>query len=180
MEETWKSVVGYEGLYEVSNLGNVRSVDRYVHSEYRSHTVKGISIKQHLGKDGYMFVTLSKDGNKKSYKVHRLVAQAYIPNPEDLPQVNHMDEDKCNNVVTNLEWCTAKYNVNYGTGRERLYKTKLSKGIITGLTRKEWNEQYYLKNRDHLITKHKEYQNLNKEKHRLYMQEYRKRKGESI
>lgn len=105
MTETWKDIKGYEGLYQVSNCGNVFG--------------KRKEIKQFKDKGGYLKVTLT-DGNKlKSFGVHRLVAQAFIPNPDNLPQVNHKDENKENNCVDNLEWCTAKYNSNYGTRNRR-------------------------------------------------------------
>lgn len=92
-EEIWKDVVGYEGLYKVSNLGNVYS--NYVHR----------SLKQGNHRDGYKFVILNKNGKSKYMSVHRLVATAFIPNQDDLPEVNHKDEDKTNNCVDNLEWC---------------------------------------------------------------------------
>lgn len=100
-EEIWKDVVGYEGLYKVSNLGNVYS--NYVHR----------SLKQGNHRDGYKFVILNKSGKSKYMSVHRLVATAFIPNQDNLPEVNHKDEDKTNNCVDNLEWCNYSYNATY-------------------------------------------------------------------
>ena len=111
--EEWKDVKGYEGLYQVSNLGNVRSLDRRVkHSVYGYMNVKGKTLSQHS--DGeYLKVKLSKDGKMKTHKVHRLVATAFIDNPNELPAVNHIDCDKFNNSVDNLEWCTISYNMQH-------------------------------------------------------------------
>ncbi len=113
MEENWRFIPGYEGLYEVSNLGNVRSVTAKI---YRNNGTTYIRRGKLLGiRDfgKYTQVILSKQGNAKCYGVHRLVAQAFIPNPDNLPCVNHKDEDRTNNCVDNLEWCTYKYNNEY-------------------------------------------------------------------
>ena len=124
MNEIWKPVVGYEGLYEVSNLGRVKSLN------YRRTGKEGIlSLKPN--ERGYVCVKLSKNGKKKDYKVHRLVAEAFIPNPNNLPQVNHKIDDfehRSDNRVENLEWCTAEYNANYGTRNKKLSK-KVSKSM---------------------------------------------------
>lgn len=101
--EIWKDVVGYEGLYQISNLGRVKSVRQN----------KLMSLKRC---QGYLRVGLRHRGKEqRSYFVHRLVAEAFIPNPHNYPQINHKDECRTNNNVENLEWCTAKYNCNYGT-----------------------------------------------------------------
>ena len=118
-KEYWKPVVGYEGLYEVSNWGRVKSLNY-------NHTGKGKILKQNQIMNGYKSVMLCKDGKRKNYLVHRLVAEAFIPNPDNLPQVNHKDENKTNNNVDNLEWCDAKYNHNYGTINERISKSQIN------------------------------------------------------
>lgn len=119
MEESWLPAVGYEGLYEVSNKGNVRSLFRYKKQLIPSK-----------GNNGYLSVELFKDKHRKRVLVHRLVAIAFIPNPENLPQVNHKDENRHNNSVENLEWCSAKYNMNYGEGgKTRHLKIDYSKPV---------------------------------------------------
>lgn len=118
MDEVWKDIEGYEGLYQVSNLGNVRSLNYGRTGE--------IKLLKQSTDCGYKRVMLYKDGERERYLVHRLVAMTFIPNPDDLPQVNHKDEDKSNNNVNNLEWCTGEYNMNYGSIKERLSES--SKG----------------------------------------------------
>lgn len=108
--EQFKTILGYEGLYEVSNFGNVKSL------WYGKDKI----LKPQADGGGYLFVWLCKDGKQKIHKVHRLVASAFIPNPDNLSQVNHKDEDKTNNRVDNLEWCTQEYNLNYGTRNTRV------------------------------------------------------------
>ena len=105
-----KDIKGYEGLYAVTENGQVWS--------YRSQ----IFLKPMANKDGYLRVGLNKDGIKKQFMVHRLVGEAYIPNPEGLPQIGHKDETRDNNCVSNLYWTTAKENCNYGQHRERKSK----------------------------------------------------------
>ena len=120
MQEIWKDVKGFEGFYQVSNLGRVRSLDRIAVSENRStQKIKGAIKKVKVGKNGYYMVMFYKDSKYKCAYVHRLVAQAFIPNPDNLPQVNHKDEIRTNNCVDNLEWCDSKYNNNYGTKIDR-------------------------------------------------------------
>jgi len=115
MSEAWADIKGYEGLYQVSTLGRIKSLPR-----------RGTYSKAHILKvsgdgNGYLQVGLCKNSSYKGYKVHRLVAQAFIPNPDNLPEVNHKDENKSNCQVSNLEWCDRAYNVNYGN---RTNKTK--------------------------------------------------------
>lgn len=115
--EIWKPIKEYEGLYEVSSFGNVRSIKR--------NTTNGKIMKLQKTKTGYYRVGLCKNNKVKCYSVHRLVAQAFIPNLNNLPQVNHKNECKTNNNVENLEWCTMLYNVRYGTGIERQAKARI-------------------------------------------------------
>ena len=110
--ETWKDITGYEGLYQVSDFGDVRSLN------YR-HTGQVRVLKQRIYKGGYLQVHLCKDGKKKLHLVHRLVATAFIENPDNLPCINHKDEDKTNNIVSNLEYCDHAYNNRYGTRIQR-------------------------------------------------------------
>ena len=110
--ETWKDIKGYEGIYQVSNLGRVKSLPVKSKTKY----FKGGILKTSVDKVGYVCVSLSR----KTYKVHRLVAEAFIDNPYDYRCVNHKDEDKTNNRVDNLEWCTHKYNNNYGTRNKKI------------------------------------------------------------
>ena len=131
MVEIWKDVPGYEGIYVVSSFGRVRSLQRTRKGSYGSIMVVNERILNHkIDKDGYHIVTLSKEGKTKCIGVHRLVAQAFLPNPDNLPQINHKNEDKSNNFVDNLEWCTVKYNNTYGTRIERGLETKLKNGVI--------------------------------------------------
>jgi hypothetical protein len=117
--EEWRDIKGYEGLYQVSNLGRVKSLSRTIErSKYGSIFVSEKILSTNSTK-GYLYVSLCKCGKQKRVRVHRLVAEAFIPNQDNLPEVNHKDENKENNAVSNLEWCTNKYNCNYGTGRER-------------------------------------------------------------
>ena len=118
MKEIWKDIEGYEG-YQVSNMGRVRS---FKYGKVRI-------LKPVANKNGYLKVQLYKNNSLKTIFIHRLVAMAFIPNPNNLPQVNHKDEDKTNNIVSNLEWCDAKYNSNYGTARKRMIE-KIQKVVI--------------------------------------------------
>ena len=114
MKEVWKDVVGYEGIYEVSNIGNVRSLDRCVSGKLNSkHFVKGKVFKLQKSHKGYKTVILHKHGKASQKQVHRLVAEAFISNPFNLPQVNHKDTNKENNCVNNLEWITNYDNMQH-------------------------------------------------------------------
>ena len=112
MKEQWKPIAGYEGIYEVSNKGRVKSLDRVVNSARIGFTakIKGQILKQRAQRDRYYRVGLSAHGKTRHYSVHRLVALAFIENPHNKEQVNHIDRDKLNNKVENLEWVTAREN----------------------------------------------------------------------
>jgi len=110
--EEWRDIEGYEGYYQISNLGRVKSLPRY---SFQNHWLNERILNQQDNKKGYMYVDLyNTDSFSKKFYIHRLVAQAFIPNPLNLPKINHKDEKPSNNFVDNLEWCTQKYNCNYG------------------------------------------------------------------
>ena len=128
MIEIFKDIEGYEGLYQISNYGNVKSLGN---CKYKKDKI----LKYSKDKDGYLYVGLCKNGKHKYIKIHRLVAEAFIENPNNYQQVNHKDEDKTNNHVTNLEWCTPKYNSNYGTRIQRVIESqsRMVECIETGI-----------------------------------------------
>ena len=118
--EIWKDIKGYEGLYQVSNMGRIKSL-----GNNKTRKEKILSLKP--SNNGYIKVYLCKNGKQKPFSVHRLVAQAFLPNPDNLPEVNHIDENKENNHVKNLEWCDRKYNMTYGTRNERASASRKGK-----------------------------------------------------
>ena len=128
MEEVWKDIKGYEGLYQVSNKGRVKSMDRYADNngalQFRPERILKQNI-QDTGTNKRCAVTLSKDGKVKRIRVHRLVAEAFIPNPENKPQIDHIDTDSTNNVVDNLRWVTPKENMNNPLTRKRQSEVKM-------------------------------------------------------
>lgn len=114
MEEVWKDINGYDGVYQVSNLGRIRTKDRMLKREYHNGYVrKGQLIKMHEDKDGYLRVNLYKNGKPKTGLIHRLVAQTFIPNPNNLPQVNHKNLNKQDNRIENLEWISLEDNIKH-------------------------------------------------------------------
>lgn len=118
-EEIWKDIPNFEGTYQVSNLGRIRSLDRIVECEHG--VVRKLSGKiMKLSPGVYLRAHLYKEGKSYLISVHRLVAEAFIPNPDNLPMVNHKDENKHNNHFENLEWCTRQYNINYGSCIEKM------------------------------------------------------------
>jgi len=130
-EEVWKDISGFEGYYQVSNLGRVRSLDRKFWSEKRgtfcSNEGRVLKLRESRG---YLNITLHKKYKPITRLVHRLVAEAFIPNPKNLEYVNHKDENKSNNRLENLEWCTAKYNSYYGENSRT--RPIIGTNILTG------------------------------------------------
>ena len=150
MKEEWKIIEDTFGKYSVSNLGNVRINEHYteitpskVNPLGKAKLYKQQQVKQYLNCSGYKIVYLQvSKGNRIIRPVHRLVAQAFIPNPNNLPFVNHKDETKYNNCVSNLEWCDPKYNANYGTRNDRLRKSngrKVAQYTLDGEFVKIWD-----------------------------------------
>lgn len=124
-EEIWKPMAGFEDKYEISSLGNIRTIPRII----PTHNNGYVEIKQEMKKfnkhyKGCFLVNVKIKGKTKKLYVHRLVAQTFIPNPNGYKYVNHKDENKENNSVDNLEWCTAKYNNTYGTRLDRIKNTR--------------------------------------------------------
>lgn len=129
MEEVWKDIVGYEGLYQISNLGRVKSLN------YK-HTGKERILKDRKTNKGYLRAVLYKEGKQKQFLVHRLVAEAFVPNPENKPCIDHIDTNPLNNVCTNLRWVTQKENCNNSLSKEHYSKTK------KGKKRKPFSEEH--------------------------------------
>ncbi|EOU1476299.1 HNH endonuclease [Clostridium perfringens] len=126
--EIWKDIEDFENTYQVSNLGRVKSLNY-------CNTKKEKVLKNIKDKDGYLVICLSNKSKKRNFKIHRLVSQAFLDNPNNYPQVNHKNENKEDNRVENLEWVTPKENLNYGTRLERVKKSlknnpKRSKCVI--------------------------------------------------
>ena len=122
MKEIWRDIKGYEGKYQVSNMGRVKSLN------YKN-TGKERIMKPHDNGRGYLRVVLCKEGKGKQCRINRLVAQAFLPNPDNLPEVNHIDQCRTNNNVENLEWCTTQYNVEYSQAKAVIGINKVS-GLI--------------------------------------------------
>jgi len=137
-EEIWKDINGYEGYYQISNKGNVRSLNRYIkYDDGRVRFHKGKNMKPHPSSSGYLCIKLSKNGLFYHTFLHRLIAEAFIENPNNLPIINHKDENPSNNSIENLEWCTYEYNNSYNNLRERrdaTFKKRLIDGQYKKLT----------------------------------------------
>lgn len=192
MIEEWRPVIGYEGLYEVSSYGRVRSLDKY---DSMNRFLRGRILRLFTDGLGYLRAQLYSNSKRKSFLVHRLVAQAFIPNPDNLPQVNHIDENPSNDNVDNLEWCDGKYNVNYGTRIDRIRDIRLKNGTYTGLSKEEYRKkryqekkdkinerrrEYYRENREKICERQKEYNHKNREKINERQKEYYRKKKEEI
>lgn len=134
MEEIWKDIQGYNGIYQVSNIGRVRSLDRIItYSNGVRVNTKGKILNGYKKKNGYLQVDLYKNNVKKKYYIHRLVLMAFSPceNMQEL-EVNHKDENKENNALDNLEWCKHKYNCDYGTRNEKVSNGSKGKEGLKG------------------------------------------------
>ena len=167
--EEWRPVVGYEGLYEVSNIGRVRSLDRYVKGKGKSYFLhKGRVLSPGMKPEGYLVVRLQR----RTFYIHRLVTEAFIPNPDNLPEVNHKDEDKTNNRVENLEWCNHKYNMNYGTRNIRAKETAIKNGYWSSLSKEEKEER----RKENSKKCYQEKKKLSKEEKEERRKEYRKKR----
>ena len=132
--EVWKDIQGYEGFYQVSNYGRVKSVYRIIHFINKNGIKSQKSIKEKIKSQsdngrGYCKVELCKNNKLVNKYVHILVAITFIPNPLNFPTINHKDEKKANNSVSNLEWCSYQYNNLYGTARQRTKKTRTENGL---------------------------------------------------
>ena len=168
MKEIWKDIIGFEGIYEISNLGRIR----------RIKTGRILSTRRSDG--WYITVTLYKDKKRYGKSLHRLVAETFVPNPYNLPEVNHIDEDKINNRADNLEFCDRKYNVNYGTIKDRIRNTRLKNGHIneeySGLDKKSYGKKYYQEHKEDRIEYGKKY----REEHKEYFKKYREEHKEEL
>lgn len=139
----WKDIAGYEGLYQVSDQGEIRSLDKTL--QIRPNCIitrKGKIMKPEVSNKGYLRIILYKNDKKKHFSIHRLVAKAFIPNPENLDTINHKDENKFNNAADNLEWMSLKSNINYGTGitkRSNSKKKKVNQFSKDGIFIKTWD-----------------------------------------
>lgn len=119
-QESWKDIQGFEGLYQISNFGRVKSLPFWHNNRFGGFMTSEQLINGRIDKKGYRYVALGKKDKVMEFKVHRLVAIHFIPNPYNYPQVNHRDENKTNNHVSNLKWCNNQYNANYGTRTDRI------------------------------------------------------------
>ena len=145
-KEVWRDIEGYEGLYQVSNMGRVKSLERKFPIWHGGERVqKERILKQAVTHNGYLRVTLYTGNKPKTLKVHRLVCQAFHENPDNKPQVNHINEDKTDNRACNLEWSTCKQNINHRSRNERVAKA-LGKPIgqykLDGQLIKVWPSAY--------------------------------------
>lgn len=130
MTEEWRAIAGFEGRYEVSNFGRVKSLKRMRSGKHGAPTpIPERIMKPSFDRHGYLKVCLRNEHGATNHSVHQLVAKAFIPNPNRYQQINHIDEDKTNNHVSNLEWCTPRYNCTYGTRLKRCSK-RISKPVV--------------------------------------------------
>ena len=141
IEEVWKDINEFKGYYQVSNFGRIKSLFRYAKVKNGFRSVPEKILKPKIDKDGYLHVVLQKDRKLKYLAIHRIVADTFIDNPNNLPHVNHKNENKQDNRVENLEWCTEQYNCNYGNRNKKLSKSKykaINQYSLKGDLIKEW------------------------------------------
>jgi hypothetical protein len=177
--EYWKEVPNFNGLYECSNYGRVKR--HYMNGKER------IRINQKNIKTGYEYLILDGNGKREIWYVHRLVASLFIPNPDNLPCINHIDEDKSNNFVwvnddgsidydkSNLEWCTHKYNCNYGNIRLKQRETRKKNGnLLTEEEKEERRKKYYNEHREEIIERERIFRETHREVLRARYKSYEK------
>ncbi len=131
--EEWRDIPQFEGYYQASSQGRIRSIERMVQKSGHLQKLQGVIIKPQRGTNGYLAVSLSKNGTVRQERVHRIIARTFIPNPDKLPEVNHINEDKTDNRVNNLEWVTIRVNRLYGTRLERTVKHRNQSGTKNGM-----------------------------------------------
>lgn len=136
MKEVWRDIPNYEGLYQVSNLGRVKSLERKIIRRHNTILPLRERILKQQNMNGYKFVRLSKNNITKQHLIHRLVAKIFIDNPFDYNEINHKDENKFNNNVNNLEWCSHKYNINYGDGNKKRSSTEKQTKSLSNYSQK--------------------------------------------
>jgi hypothetical protein len=133
-DEFWKDIMGYESIYQVSNLGKVKSLDRLlINKNNRKYILKGAFLKSSYDKRGYLIYQLSKNNIKKTLKLHRILGKTFIENPNNLSEINHIDGNKNNNSLNNLEWCTTQHNISEAFNMGLMKRSKVAKtkdGII--------------------------------------------------
>lgn len=133
--ERWRAVVGYEGLYEVSDFGRVRSISRTVQRGARTVRLQGLLMRLKVNRSGYVYVNVSMGGKGAALLVHRMVAKAFLPNPDSLPIVNHRDCNTEHNAAENLEWCSAEQNMRHAIQNERFGMQRLSVQSVFAIRR---------------------------------------------
>jgi hypothetical protein len=141
-DEIWKDIEEHPG-YQASSLGRVRSQERIVHTlrygKPFTYRQKAKVLSLYKNKSGYLIVSIGKRKERKTYIVSRLIARLFIPNPQNLPEVNHKNEDKLDNRVCNLEWCNREYNQSYGTRNVRISKTMLNRDVYKHIMQYDMN-----------------------------------------
>ena len=155
-EEIWRDIKGFEGLYQISNLGRVKSVGRVIMRVSSYYTVREKILRVGIDKNGYNRVVLCSAKTLKTFLVHRLVAEAFLPNPNNLLFINHKDENPSNNNVENLEWCSHLYNMNYGNRNNKI-KQRLTGRIFTEQHKKHLRKPKNIKiNREEILYENKD------------------------